>query len=346
MTYNYKAPTYVKTFKCKCVECRKTCCQKWRISISESEYNNLITLDATPELRKRIDCCFVDVENPSKERFKQINPNYLGFCPMLDNDGMCMLQKEKGESAIPLICRVYPRSYITNLNDGKTISNYLVLSSSCEGVVEKLVDYDFKLTNISLGEEPHITNHVTNDYDNLHNKGLDILLSNNTLKNKLVSLSVLFDVETHILPFDEEIKEVVNAISILKNQSIEIEELDKIVSKYYNDNTLKKKYYDNLSILTNTIPNYQKIIENVLINHYLYSNIPAVDSRLNYNMVMNGFLFSAFLTKFYLVMMVDKINNLNDFIDRIAEVYHFIEHTSFYYNSYILIKNPFSLIFL
>ena len=143
------APTYYKDFKCKCEKCRRTCCGGWKIAISQKEYFNLIGVECSNELHKRIESSFNDPDFPTPETYKYISYNWLGECP-INKDGLCLLYKENLFEYLPKICRLYPRSF-KEIN-GKL---FMCLSSSCERVIEMLFEEkQFKIVQEEINEEP------------------------------------------------------------------------------------------------------------------------------------------------------------------------------------------------
>ena len=127
-------PDYFEGFKCKCGACRNCCCTGWDIAVGMEEYFRLIGMECPEEIHRRLECAFRVPESPSPERFRLISPNWLGECPMHDEDGLCMIQRDLGEAALPEICRMYPRCL------KKEGSMYEALcSNSCEAVVELLM---------------------------------------------------------------------------------------------------------------------------------------------------------------------------------------------------------------
>lgn len=136
----FSVPAYYPNFRCKAGDCRHTCCSGWGITISMKEYFNLLGMDCSPELRRRLDTAFHPVETPSEERYATISPRWDGDCPLHLPNGYCGLQCEHGEGAIPSVCRYYPRS-------PKTYYAYQCqCANSCEGVVEQLFAYREPMT--------------------------------------------------------------------------------------------------------------------------------------------------------------------------------------------------------
>jgi len=127
-------PDYYKDFKCKCGECRHSCCMGWRVTVSQDEYFRLLGMECSPDVRRRIDCAFFTVSTPSPERFAEIKHNYLGRCPIQREDGLCTLHFECGEEALPTICRTYPRNMIYCIMGEGACAN------SCEKTIELLIE--------------------------------------------------------------------------------------------------------------------------------------------------------------------------------------------------------------
>ena len=164
-------PDYFEDFRCKCGECRSCCCDGWDIAVSQEEYFRLIGMECSDELHHRLECAFRVPEKPAPERFRLISSNWLGECPMRDSDGLCMLQKECGEEALPEVCRVYPRSL--RCENGQ---NQACCSSSCEAVIEILMEEEklqLQFAHLNLQAEYSETKKM--DIQKFGKKGLEIM---------------------------------------------------------------------------------------------------------------------------------------------------------------------------
>lgn len=134
------APDYYAAFACKGGACRNSCCEGWGISVSMREYFQLLGMPCSKDLRKRIDGAFHIARNADTERYATITPRYDGDCPLRTPDGLCALQKEKGETCLPTVCRLYPRSIKTDY------APECCCSASCEAVAEALITRETPLT--------------------------------------------------------------------------------------------------------------------------------------------------------------------------------------------------------
>ena len=171
-------PGYYLDFVCKADKCRHTCCSSWRIPISKNEYNKLITMECSDELNRCVQNAFVIPEVVDDLCYRYVSINWLGYCNLLNN-GLCRIQKEKGEEYLPKICRLYPRSF-------KNIGGHNVAScsSSCERVIEMLYeDNHLDIKEITLDQKPQLFYEVSDD------KIEQIKLFQDIIKDKNTSLA-------------------------------------------------------------------------------------------------------------------------------------------------------------
>ncbi len=97
-------PSCFSAFHCLAGNCPHTCCADWEVPIDSDTAAEYATLPGPlgVQLRRALRqdeegvLCF-----PLKGR----------FCPFLDEDGLCRIQKELGESHTGLICRTHPRFF-------------------------------------------------------------------------------------------------------------------------------------------------------------------------------------------------------------------------------------------
>lgn len=126
---DYLVPDYYQAFRCKIGQCRTPCCDGWPVTFSMPDYFKLLSVECSPELKRRLDSALHLTEHPTEEEYGMLLPRYDGTCPMRLADGRCGLQIEAGEDALPAVCRQYPRS----IRPGACCC-----SNSCEAVIELL----------------------------------------------------------------------------------------------------------------------------------------------------------------------------------------------------------------
>lgn len=130
-------PACFDEFHCLAEKCRLSCCKGWSITFDKKDYLSLKRESGTPELNARLES---GVRRIKKGPLAGVHYGEFVMdhtdCPLLREDGLCMLQAENGHSALPFVCRSFPRmeSYQT--------SGYFErsLTPACEGVLALLWD--------------------------------------------------------------------------------------------------------------------------------------------------------------------------------------------------------------
>ena len=135
----FLVPDYFPDFFCKMGKCRKPCCEGWPISISMTDYFKLLSVDCSPELRRRLDGALHLAPHPTPEGYAQISPRYDGKCPLHLPDGRCALHAEVGEELLSAVCRLYPRG----VRQGDALE--CSCANSCEAVLEQLLRHETPL---------------------------------------------------------------------------------------------------------------------------------------------------------------------------------------------------------
>lgn len=129
-------PAYYDDFHCLAEKCRYSCCKEWKITFSKRDYLSLKRESGSQDLNNKLAEGLRRVRNPKSDtEYGEFNMD-SSVCPLLQEDGLCQLQIERGHSALPDVCRTYPRweKYMS--------SGYLekALSPSCEAVLALLWD--------------------------------------------------------------------------------------------------------------------------------------------------------------------------------------------------------------
>lgn len=95
------APEFAKKFTCAAGSCPDTCCQLWQIIIDPDTLARYQNIEG--KLGEAVRAAIV----PEEEPYFRFGKN--GKCELLDENGLCKLQKEIGEDAQCRVCRTYPR---------------------------------------------------------------------------------------------------------------------------------------------------------------------------------------------------------------------------------------------
>lgn len=130
-------PAYYDSFHCLMSDCRMSCCKNWRITFDKNDYQKLKkSARVSAELAKRMEHGLhrLKEKDALMGHYAQMHLDDRGHCPLLAESGLCALQLEAGEKALPHVCYTYPR------RETSRISGYLErsLSPSCEAVLYQL----------------------------------------------------------------------------------------------------------------------------------------------------------------------------------------------------------------
>lgn len=131
---------YCSEFECMADKCPETCCQQWNVFFSHQDYLNIRKSNCSEKLKNVIDSAFVKVNgNNVSEGFDYVvvKFNEKGLCPLLDSDGLCMLQKELGEDRLGYVCSTFPRLKTAVGKDTYIYS----CNMSCPKVAELLISH-------------------------------------------------------------------------------------------------------------------------------------------------------------------------------------------------------------
>lgn len=347
---NYIVPEYYKDFKCKSGECRHSCCEGWPIRISTKEYYHLLGIKCSDELRVRLDFALKICLEPSNESYKQISTDWRGICKLHREDGLCALQAELGESSLPEVCQLYPRS-TKNLAEIFNCS----CSNSCEEVVELLLNlkqtllfeekdlslepkfvinlspikYEFCKKSISFIQDRSLS--IPERFINLGNflNGTDIYFT------KPDNLSFAFQL---LSVFDQYFESSVSICDYSKASQTYFGIEDKEALSTEDLKIILKKYLSASEHLEAILPDWQILFEQLIVNHMFYNNFPYSDNHKNVN---DAFLslttVYSFLRFNILGYMSDKSISENP-VDYLAAMFRLIEHSNFKHLAFQLFK--------
>jgi len=285
-------------------------------------------------MRHRLDVGFKEPELVDEQRYRIISFNYLGDCPLQKN-GLCEIHRNFGEDNLPKICRLYPRSL-------KKVNNQRVgcCSSSCERVVELLMEKGFTLKEIELDEKESLSYSVDEDILNRIKHDASIINNKaNSLANNIKKVCLEVNKEEFIKDYNCDINPVSEGLYILnrlKNDNFLGEIIEEVTNRYTDNYYQYEIDKDNFEIL---FPDWMIYFENVINNSLLYENFPFVDNRFNKTLAYKGLCASYGLLRLLCVGYCASHNKKDDLVDCIAALFHLIDHTAFYYNINVLAKS-------
>ena len=134
-------PDYYPEFRCKAGACRHSCCIGWEIDIDADTYERYrgVAGEFGDRLRRNIEsdgetACF---RLDERER-----------CPFLNEDGLCDIILEQGESALCQICRDHPR-FRADFTDRTEMG----LGLCCEEAAELILNRQKSVSLITLSDD-------------------------------------------------------------------------------------------------------------------------------------------------------------------------------------------------
>lgn len=332
-TVNVLVPDYLEQFHCKCGECRHPCCDGWGISVGEKEYYTLLGISCSSRLRHKLDDAFVISPMPTEEAYASICPNYLEQCPMLDDDSLCLLQKEKGEDILPTVCRMYPRA-VKKYGDRHELS----LSCSCEATVEHLMKSTSPLTLREIRTELAFDGiSVYGDDPARDRLRYDLIFtmsdSSISVPERLTRICELCCGKTPDTfgSREDALRSLRTLLEILcrHSESMRIcgeKALDFLVS----DSNILDRFDSAEDHLYGLIPSIEAYAGRIISNHMLYESFPYVSGCDSTDTAFSAFCTAVALLKVLCVCGMHDSERIEDFVDILAFANRFIEHTDFY----------------
>lgn len=129
-------PTFYPQFQCIADWCQDNCCQGWNISFGKRDYLKIKRAKKSSDLEEVTKQAVR--RRPDGERTNEdyaAFPTEHGACPYQNEQGLCRLQLECGETTLPQVCQQFPRT--ENIT---AMGREQGLSTACEAVAELLWD--------------------------------------------------------------------------------------------------------------------------------------------------------------------------------------------------------------
>ncbi len=200
------APSYYKDFRCIADKCRHSCCVGWEIDIDPETLQN-----------------YQSLEHPYAQTVK----NSIDFdptphfrlckhdrCPHLQENGLCEIILQLGEEHHCEICREHPRFYHETAR-GMEVG----LGMSCEESCRIILHADDYRTFVELDELPDAQEPMPFDIHPLRERAYEILSSPLSYTQRLVQLSVEFDIT---LAADEHVRNTLASLEYLDDSRKEL----------------------------------------------------------------------------------------------------------------------------
>ena len=146
-TFVYFQPEYVNKFKCDGQKCKAHCCKYWGIDIDKQTYRKYNSIKPKTKARE-----IVDKIEKNQERnmyFVKMNKkNY--FCPFLNDENLCYIQKNYGADYLSNTCMTYPRKTY-RIGDFYEMTLVLSCPVAAELILNQKEPMSFEQTQVSGG---------------------------------------------------------------------------------------------------------------------------------------------------------------------------------------------------
>lgn len=328
----FTVPDIWPAFACKCGKCRSCCCTGWNISISEDEYFRLVGMDCPAELRQKLDDAFYIPHDASPERYAMLNHNYLGDCPLRAGCGLCALQRIMGESAVPLICRLYPRA-IDSARGEATLSN------SCEAVAEAFLDHAEPLRFIPFDIGEKAEGHA--GAAELAVRGRCIALMQDrrlTLRYRIACVGSYIHAPRPVrMPFEKRLSALLSLAELYGEISPSIGGYCETAMENIGDCS-EEEYARLASRFEERAGNAKLVMEHMLVNHMFYTKFPYTAEAQNTNDAFAAFCGVYGLLRLLAVGNPSYITSSEKLVDVLCAAFRVIEHTRFDHNVGVILS--------
>lgn len=325
-------PDFYREFQCKCGACRRCCCDGWAVTVSQDEYFRLLGEDCSGELRRRLDEAFYVPRDAAPERYAVLNRDYLGRCHLRREDGLCALQAELGEAALPTVCRLYPRGI-------RAESGEAALANSCERVVELLARRaePVRFERLDLGRDA--TGSEAPEKRALRMACVDILQRRDIgIRQRLLRLGAhLCHKEYRSAPFALRMEALLEIARLYEEISPSIAGYCKNAAEAFEGRD--ECVFDDLSeTLLQRFPYLNTLTEHLLVNHVFFTRFPYAqpDASAEEEFLALCGLF-AFL-RFLSTGNVEHLRTDEDLADLLADLFRVAEHTRFHHNVEVILR--------
>lgn len=330
-------PAYYPFFSCKCGACRHSCCADWQVSVSPEDLAHCATLHPSPTL-----CAQLANAVGILDETAFLRKNADGDCVLHRADGLCTLQAELGETALPEICRLFPRH--TEENDGIL---EMCAMNSCEAVLELLwaksdaMDLQFPQSYTSTSEREKIllraaciravADHSKTDMEK--RAALAALLSLTTYKHTEITqqLPYFYEVATHFSLHSPSAAALFeNALAVFGMQTDPTTQSPEQLQKILADITQKRTEF------MIHYPDFEAFFGRVLANYLFETRFPDPEDEMPRKDAYLAFCITDALIRFVLYANFSPADKCQTLIDRLARLFRLISHTRFAYNLLVL----------
>lgn len=360
-THEFLTPDYYPQFHCKMGACRRACCEGWPITFSLQDYFNLLSLDCSEELRRKLDISLHIAPHPTPDGYAQILPRFDGQCPMRLEDGRCALHAEKGEEVLSAVCRLYPRG----VRSGGSLE--VSCANSCEGVLELLLHWPEPMTfsqrtltidTPSAFERKHVFETAGREKE-IRLWFIRILQDRTqSLSMRLIRLGVsLHAVEQAIANDDHALLDdlltgrqspampqlptltedqklagldaACHMLTILNERSDSIRDFGEETLAYLSGDDAAQRYAQATQALENLLPAWENWFEQMMVNHMFFEQFPFQDRPVPLKDEFLAVCAVYALLRLLCITHAALHHDMVELVDVCAAAFRLVEHTNF-----------------
>ena len=342
----YIVADYYPRFMCKCGECRANCCHGWPVTISKREYDRLMEAPCPETYREKLKSALRMNFRADDERYAHVVHDKYGNCMLQRSDGLCGLQLELGEQALPDVCRLYPRN--RRCVGGQ---NECAVSGSCEAVVEKLLNKTEPLTFVKT----EIDDAPMFPIDMMEQQKQNCARAIEIMEDRTKSLAERFVVLGEEMfgcteQCDEEqgrldaakllcmlVDDRTGKSKVAGNICAETLRCFGMEGRYklsgYEAEELLLRYDEVKEHVFTEMPDWEAHAERLLVNHMFYNSFPHVGGTSDHERAFYGLCTIYAFTKFVFAGNLRRWATMEDKVDVLAELGRMIEHSDFKYRA-------------
>ncbi len=326
-------PAYYPFFSCKCGACRHSCCADWQVSVSPEELAHCAAMHPSPALRAQLADAVGILDETAFLR-----KNADGDCVLHRADGLCALQAELGEAALPEICRLFPRRAEENGGILETCA-----MNSCETVLELLwekpdaMELQLPQSYASASEREKVllraacirivANASPNDAEKRAALASLLSLPASTDGKIAQQLPYFYEAATHFSTHSPSaaalFETALAAVGMQTDPATQSPtQLQKMLAAFAEKRAAFAAHY----------PDFESFFGRVLANYLFEIQFPDPEDEMPRKDAYLAFCVTDALIRFVLYANFSPADERQTLIDRLARLFRLISHTRFAYN--------------
>ncbi|KUO49829.1 MAG: hypothetical protein APF76_00875 [Desulfitibacter sp. BRH_c19] len=146
-------PKYYSRFQCDPIKCHETCCERWKIIVDKSTFEKYFQSENATIKEIVKTGLSINETSINDDDFAIINLNNEMVCPFLNQNNLCEIFINMGESSLSKTCKNYPRTIIL-VNDVMERGLEMSCSVAAERALldENGIEFEHVLDTVKLND--------------------------------------------------------------------------------------------------------------------------------------------------------------------------------------------------